>query len=122
MGDVLYKPIQILMDSIAGLGPSLGMSVRRGVGPIRHIHTPSLWLQRALIEKEVTMMHTCERETYAYSYGDNVPGWTRTAADTRAVWHNTFGREEPSRKRPFERLSDVAALAPLQPGVLPSFG
>jgi hypothetical protein len=43
MNIVLQKPVLIRMDASAGLG----VIHRRGAGRIRHIHTPSLWLQRA---------------------------------------------------------------------------
>ena len=44
MGIEYNNPVELRMDATAGLG----VAARRGAGRIRHIHTPSLWLQRAV--------------------------------------------------------------------------
>ena len=51
MGVLMQKAIKILVDATAGIG----IASRRGVGRIRHIHTPSLWLQRAVHDKRVAL-------------------------------------------------------------------
>lgn len=39
MGLDLRKPVEVMIDATAGIG----VASRRGVGRIRHIHTPTLW-------------------------------------------------------------------------------
>ena len=51
MGIQLHTPVHLLMDATAGLG----IASRRGAGRIRHISTPTLWLQRAVQEGKVRL-------------------------------------------------------------------
>ena len=51
LGVTIKEPVRIAMDATAGIG----MASRRGAGRIRHIHTPSLWLQRAISDRQVTL-------------------------------------------------------------------
>lgn len=51
MGMTIEKPVKLLVDATAGIG----IASRRGVGRIRHIHTPSLWLQRSVHNRRVAM-------------------------------------------------------------------
>ena len=43
--------VEIYMDASAGIG----IASRRGVGRIRHIHTPALWLQRTIHEGRILL-------------------------------------------------------------------
>ena len=51
MGIHLVKPILLCMDATAGMG----VASRRGAGRIRHISTPTLWLQRAVNDGRVRL-------------------------------------------------------------------
>jgi hypothetical protein len=51
IGIVLESPVDLRMDATAGIG----IASRRGAGRIRHIHTPALWLQRAVADRRVAM-------------------------------------------------------------------
>ena len=51
MGIAITKPVKLLVDATAGIG----IASRRGVGRIRHLHTPSLWLQRAIHKGRIAM-------------------------------------------------------------------
>ena len=51
MGVKMDTPLEIYMDATAGIG----IASRRGVGRIRHIHTPALWLQRTIHEGRVVL-------------------------------------------------------------------
>ena len=44
MGVQIDAPLDEKLDATAGIG----IASRRGAGRIRHIHTPTLWLQRAV--------------------------------------------------------------------------
>ena len=45
--------VQLVLATDATAG--LGMASRRGAGKVRHLHTPSLWLQRAVAERRLTL-------------------------------------------------------------------
>ena len=47
MGVQLKAPIRLRVDSTA----CIGMAGRKGAGKVRHIHTPTLWLQQAIGKK-----------------------------------------------------------------------
>ena len=49
MGMKMAKPLELKLDATAGLG----IASRRGAGRIRHIHTPSPWLQKAVADGRV---------------------------------------------------------------------
>ena len=51
MGFVLTMPIKLLVDSTA----CLGVAGRRGAGRIRHIQTPTLWLQRYVSDGHIVL-------------------------------------------------------------------
>ena len=51
MGIDIQKPLDVRVDATAGIG----VASRRGAGRIRHIHTPTLWLQRAVHDGRVKM-------------------------------------------------------------------
>ena len=51
MGVEIKLPVKLLVDATAGIG----IASRRGVGRIRHLHTPSLWLQRAIHDGRIVM-------------------------------------------------------------------
>ncbi len=51
LGVTVTEPVNLHMDATAGLG----IAQRRGVGRIRHSHTPSLWLQRSVRDKRVVL-------------------------------------------------------------------
>ena len=51
MGIQLQKPVHLHIDATAGLG----IASRRGAGRIRHISTPTLWLQCAVQEGKVRL-------------------------------------------------------------------
>lgn len=47
----LRKEVRIWCDATAGKG----IASRRGCGKVRHLHTPSLWLQRAVSEGRLSL-------------------------------------------------------------------
>ena len=49
MGIVIQEPLDLQLDASAGIG----IAQRRGAGRIRHIATPTLWLQKAVSEGKV---------------------------------------------------------------------
>ena len=51
LGVKLDAPLRLLMDATAGIG----IASRRGAGRIRHIHTPALWLQKAVQDRLVAV-------------------------------------------------------------------
>ena len=51
LGVEIKKPVRLILDATAGIG----MASRRGAGRIRHIHAPSLWLQRAVSDQRVCL-------------------------------------------------------------------
>ena len=51
MGVVISEPLDERLDATAGIG----IASRRGAGRIRHIHTPTLWLQRAVNDGRVAI-------------------------------------------------------------------
>jgi hypothetical protein len=51
MGVQITQPVKLLVDATAGIG----IASRRGVGRIRHLHTPSLWIQRAIHDGRIAM-------------------------------------------------------------------
>ena len=51
MGVSIEKPVLLRMDATAGIG----VASRQGAGCIRHICTPSLWLQGAVRDDRVRM-------------------------------------------------------------------
>ena len=51
MGIDIQKLLDVRVDATAGIG----VASRRGAGRIRHIHTPTLWLQRAVHDGRVKM-------------------------------------------------------------------
>jgi hypothetical protein len=51
LGVSMPRPPLLRVDSTA----CLGMAGRRGVGRVRHIHTPCLWLQRAVADGRVVL-------------------------------------------------------------------
>ena len=61
LGVTFNKPLELRVDATAGIG----IASRRGVGRIRHIHTPSLWLQRAVHDGRVAMAKVAGAENPA---------------------------------------------------------
>ncbi len=61
LGIEVREAVRLYMDATAGMG----IAQRRGVGRIRHIHTPSLWLQRAVRDKRVQLDKTPGKENPA---------------------------------------------------------
>ena len=51
----LSKSLRLFVDASAGMG----IAQRRGAGKVRHIHTPALWIQRA-IHNKVLSIHKCK--------------------------------------------------------------
>ena len=51
MGIVYKRAVDLKIDATAGIG----VASRRGAGRIRHIHTPTLWLQRAVHDGRCTL-------------------------------------------------------------------
>lgn len=51
MGMTFQKAVRLCVDSTA----CLGMAGRKGVGRVRHLHTPCLWLQQAVASAQVTL-------------------------------------------------------------------
>ena len=51
MGVHIAEPLDERLDATAGIG----IASRRGAGRIRHIHTPTLWLQRAVNDGRVAI-------------------------------------------------------------------
>ena len=51
LGQKFPKPVEIRIDASA----CLGIAARRGAGKIRHIATPTLWLQQAVHEQKVAV-------------------------------------------------------------------
>ena len=51
MGVKINTQLEIYMDATAGIG----IASRRGVGRIRHIHTPAHWLQRTIHECRIVL-------------------------------------------------------------------
>ena len=49
MGVDIKEPLDLRLDASAGIG----IAQRRGAGRIRHISTPTLWLQKAVSEGKV---------------------------------------------------------------------
>ena len=49
MGVDMTEPLDLRLDASAGIG----VAQRRGAGRIRHIATPTLWLQKAVSEGKV---------------------------------------------------------------------
>ena len=47
----MEKPIEVLVDATAGMG----IASRRGVGRVRHLHAPLLWVQQ-VVEKRVVSL------------------------------------------------------------------
>ena len=52
LGWKLPKPVEIRIDASA----CLGIAARRGAGRIRHIATPTLWLQQAVHEGRIVVL------------------------------------------------------------------
>ena len=51
LGIDLKRPIAECLDATAGIG----IASRKGAGRIRHIHTPCLWLQRAVSDGKIEL-------------------------------------------------------------------
>ena len=51
MGVTFPNPVEVRIDASA----CLGIAARRGAGQIRHIATPTLWLQQAVYEQRVAV-------------------------------------------------------------------
>ena len=49
MGVEVVEPLDLKLDASAGIG----IAQRRGAGRIRHIATPTLWLQKAVYDGKV---------------------------------------------------------------------
>jgi hypothetical protein len=49
MGMDMQEPLDLKLDASAGIG----IAQRRGAGRIRHIATPTLWLQKAVSDRKV---------------------------------------------------------------------
>eukprot|EP00972_Heterocapsa_arctica_P055031 8114956-Heterocapsa_arctica.AAC.1 len=55
MGVDLKELLGVHIDTYAVVSAEFGFMNRYGVGRNRHIHTPSLWLQRAVHEGKVKL-------------------------------------------------------------------
>ena len=51
LGVEMKKPAELRVDSTA----CLGMARRKGAGRVRHIHTPTLWLQQAVAAGQIVL-------------------------------------------------------------------
>ena len=62
LGDGVDSPnLEIKLDATAGRP----IAMRRGAGRIRHIATPTLWLQRLLINDDIKMTPVCGNDNCA---------------------------------------------------------
>ena len=61
MGIKLDEPLELKLDASAGIG----IAQRRGAGRIRHIATPTLWLQKAVYDGKVKVSKVAGKENPA---------------------------------------------------------
>ena len=55
MAEYTGSDIQKLLEFMIGASARVEVASRRGVGRIRHIHTPTLWLHRAIHDGKVVV-------------------------------------------------------------------